>query len=545
MRKPSVFAICLLMAALLVLLSCEKEELVRPDQNRPPETILSVGPNQGDIVFHRYHVRWTGLDEDGVVVGYWVASVPEDELWNGRTSYEDIIEYMLDLPWRYTTKTESLFVFRADRPNSRNHSLYVQAVDNEGKVDEIPAMVNFLAIDPGVPDISICMASSVTRYSSVLDTLVPPGMCVETGAEGDTLPQYNVEFAGEPITITLNWEGDDPDGEVTEWRYRLDSKGEVRVPADVTSTTLTYDRDNPAASDVWVGAHEFRLVGVDDANARSEEDVARFIINYDPDTVIDSVWTYRDKVDNLRNETDRLDEKLIYAKEWRETGQVPEGYDRVCYHFGQLRLKFHGTDRDKDPGGWPPEWFKWSISGTLLKSDWFRNRCTQSDTIYYYCALTDPLLEGPYLDSDRPFRLYVAARDSLRVDANGDIIGKADGSPDTIWFDVNVAPRIISLRDSVIDVGSGTVRFMWESEDIDEGYYWGASDLDQGMMLYQYRIDDGQWRKDGLNRDSDQRFYKYVTVAGLDPGSHTFELHAYNGAYLQTRSDTLKIEFDF
>jgi hypothetical protein len=452
---------------------------------------------------------------------------------------------MLDLPWRYTTKTESLFVFRADRPNSRNHSIYVQAVDNEGKADPIPAMANFLAIDPGVPDVSICMASSVTRYSSVLDTLVPPGTCVETGVEGDTLPQYNVEFPGEPIAITLGWEGDDADGEVTGWRYRLDAKGEVVLPADVTSTTFTYDHDNAQASDVWIGLHEFRLVAVDDANARSSEKTARFVINYDPNTIIDSVWTYRDKVDNLSSETDTLPEKLIYAKEWRETGQVPEGYDRVCYHFGQLRLKFHGTDRDMDPGGWPPEWFKWSISGTLLKSDWTWKRCPQSDTIYYYCALTDPSLEGPYLDSDSPFRLYVTARDSIDVDAHGNIIGKADGSPDTIWFDVDVPPHLISLRDTVLDEESGTVKFMWEAEDPDEGYHWGPTDVDQAMMLYRYKIDNGHWTDDGLRRDRDHRLYKEVTVEGLEPGLHTFELHAYNGPYLQTRSDTLKIDFEF
>jgi hypothetical protein len=536
MRKRSVFAICLLAAALPVFQGCEKEDLVRPDRNRAPETILSVGPNQGDKIFHKYQVRWTGLDEDGVVVEYWVASVAEDQLWNGRTSYEDIVEYMLDLPWGVTTKTESLFVFRADRPNSRNHSIYVMAVDNEGKSDPVPAMVNFLAIDYGVPDVSICMAASVTRYSSVLDDVVPPGVCVETAVKGDTLPLYNLEFPGSPITMTLSWEGDDPDGEVVEWRYRVDSKSEVHLPAEVTSTTLSYYPGSAATSDVWIGLHEFKLVGIDDANASSEEKVARFVIDYDPDTVIDSVWTYRIKVDNVPSETNSLEEKLIYAREWRETGQVPEGYDRVCYHFGQLRLKIHGTDRDMAPGGWPPDWFKWSISGTLLKSDWMSRRCLEPDTVDYYWALTDSALAGPYLDSDRPFRLYVTARDS---------IGKADGSPDTIWFDVNVTPRIISVRDTVLNAGTGTVKFMWQARDPDEGYKWGTAtgDVDQALMCYRYRIDDGYW----VNITSRERNYYYkkeVTVTGLETGPHTFELHAYNGVYLQTRSDTLKIDFN-
>ncbi|MFH1312154.1 MAG: hypothetical protein ABIJ00_02905 [Candidatus Eisenbacteria bacterium] len=536
MHTRSVFMILLmLVAAVLVFQGCEQEELVRPDRNRPPETILSVGPDQGDRVFHKYNVRWTGLDEDGVVVEYWVASVAEDQLWNGRTSYEDIIEYMLDLPWGVTTKTESLFVFRADRPNSRNHSIYVQAVDNEGKADEIPAMVNFLAIDYGLPEVSICMAASVTRYSSALDDLVPPWVCAEAGVKGDTLPQFNIEFPGEPITVTLSWEGDDPDGEVVEWRYRLDSKSEVTVPADIKSTTLTYAPGNPAASDVWIGYHEFRLVAIDDANARSAEKVSRFVINYDPDTVIDSIWTFRGKVDNRPAETRSLPEKLVYAREWRETGQVPDGYDRVGFHFGQLRLKFHGTDKDAQPGGAPPDSFKWNISGTLLKSDSSR-ACGQAGDINYYCDISASF---PYLDSDRPFRLYVTAMDSL---------GKADGSPDTIWFDVNTRPSLESLDADVLDAGSGRVKFVWVASDPDEGYGWGVAtgETEQALMKYRYRIDNGQWREDGIGFDrSTNRFKQEVTVDNLDPGSHTFELVAYNGSYIKTRSDTLKISFGF
>jgi hypothetical protein len=525
----------MLVASALVFQGCQEEELVRPDRNRPPETILSVGPDMGDRVFHKYNVRWTGLDEDGVVVEYWVASVAEDELWNGRTSYEDIVEYMLDLPWGVTSKTESLFVFRADRPNSRNHSVYVQAVDNEGKVDPVPAMVNFLAIDYGLPEVSICMASNVSRYSSVLDDLVPPGVCAEAGVKGDTLPLFNIETPGSPITVTLSWEGDDPDGDVVEWRYRLDSKGEVTVPADVQSTTLTYDPENPGASDIWIGFHEFRLVAIDDANARSQEKVSRFVINYDPDTVIDSIWTFREKVDDRPAETDSLPLKLIFAREWRETGQVPEGYDRTGFHFGQLRLKFHGADKDKRPGGAPPDSFRWNISGTLLKSD-STYACGQSGDINYFCDITDPF---PYLDSDRPFRLYVTAIDS---------VGKADGSPDTIWFEVNTRPTLESLEATVLDAGAGRVRFDWEAFDPDEGYGWGVAtgETEQALMKYRYRIDDGHWREDGITLDRfTDRYRKEVTVVDLDPGSHTFELVAYNGSYIKTRSDTLKISFDF
>lgn len=534
MRRLNLVLIGLALAASLMLQGCEEEELVRPDRNRPPETILSVGPREGDRVFHKYRVRWTGLDRDGVVVAYRVATVAEDEIYNGRTSPEDIAEYLLDLPWWTTDATDSLFVFRADRPNSRNHSIYVAAIDNEGKEDPTPALANFLAIDYGLPEISICMACNVPRYSEVLKSIVPPGVCAPTAMKGDTLPQYNLADPGSPIIITLKWEGDDPDGDIVWWIHRLDSRGEVTDSADVDSLVLIYDPDDPVQSDVRIGFHEFRLSAVDDANARSAEKSTRFVINYDPDTVIDSVWSFRQFTDLGEFIPNPLPKKLIYARAWSDSPEVYPDEDRVGYHFGQLILKFHGTDKDKPLDGLPPDTFKWNIAGTYLKSDWLSNPCGQSDSVYFYCDTT-PF--EPFLDNDQPFRLLVYARDH---------VDKADGSPAVITFEVNVTPVIESIVADTLGLLAGQVTFTWQAHDVDEGYGWGVEtgETEQALIKYRYRIDGGLWEQVTAKTRNPTRYKKTVTVDGIEPGHHTFELHAYNGDYIATRADTLSIEFD-
>jgi hypothetical protein len=525
LRKILLFNLVLCLT-FVCLHGCEQDEPIRPDRNRPPETILSVAPQIGDRAFHKYLVRWAGLDRDGIVVAYRVATVSEDELYGGRTTPEDIVEYLIDLEWTTTDATESLFVFRADRPNSRSHSVYVVAVDNEGKEDPSPARTNFLAIDYQLPE-------PVIFFSNTLNTIPHP-----VGVAGDTLPAYNTLDPGTPIWLKFEWQGVDPDGEVVYWKYRLDSGPIVTVGADTTEAEFTYDPDHPAESDILIGFHEFRLWAVDDANAESSKKMAKFIVNYDPDTVIDSIWTFRRKTDRQAWNNVPLPEKLIYARAWRDSPEVYQGVDRVAYHFGQLRIKFHGSDRDKQPDSLPPSFFKWDIAGTLLKSDWVSKGCKYPDTL---TCFWDTTTHTPYLDSDQPFRLSVRARDEL---------GKADGSPDSVWFLVNVAPKIVdgSLIYTVLNAETGRVRFNWDVIDPDEGYNWGSSqgESEQALVKYRYSLDGGVWQQDGINKTSIDpiRYNKRVVIEGLESGPHVFILHAYNGDFFETRADKDTLYFE-
>jgi hypothetical protein len=520
----------MLVILLFGIQGCRDEDLTRPDINSPPETILSVAPELGDQAFHKFRVRWTGLDEDGVVTEYKVASVAEDELYGGRSSEEDIAEYVIDLPWEYTDATESLFVFRADRPNSRRHSVYVVAIDNEGKEDPSPALTNFTAVDYSLPVITVKISDTINPIPRI------------TGSKGDTLPAYNLIDPGSPIEIRLDWEGYDPDGEIVEWRYKLDSAVEVPLPPDSTGLTLTYDDANPGASDVSLGFHEFKVVAIDDANARSDRSVARFVINYDPDTVIDSVWSFREWTNNptsIAPPRDPLPPILIFAREWRDDPDSAAKYSgpRIGYQFGRLRMKFHGTDKDGPLSGAPPDSFKWSVKGINLSGAVGPDSvCGSGGDVVFYCT-TSP--ENPRLDSDRPYTLIFSAVDDRWTQ---------DGSPDTVKFDVNFVPDIIGITYQVLDPETGRTRIDWTVEDIDDGYGWGTG-YEQAVLKFRFRYrlkgtaQYSQWVYVDAPRGREKLVDQHGVIESLEPGVYELELNAYNGPYIDTRVDKENFEF--
>ena len=498
----------------LVLAGCEDDEGVRPDINRPPETTLAVAPRPGSEVFHKYQVNWTGIDRDGVVTRYRVATMPEEQLYGGLTGPEDIEAFLFDIlfdpdnpgsTWFETTTTESLFVFSADSPNSRKHSLYISAVDNEGKLDESPAATNFMAIDYGLPQVDLFFSSNIdTQWTRPV-------------AKGDTLPAYN---GGEPVEARIRWVGHDPDGDIREWRYRLDSGSERSLSAAEDRITFIYDRDYPDESDVWVGFHEFKLVGIDDANARSDDYVARFIVNYDPDTVIDSIWTFRD------SKQDAVPDSLIYPAEG-EMGRI--------WHFGRIRFKFHGYDQDKLPTTEvSPEYFTWIIKGTLVRSDPTWVSKPTGEFIDGQPVFADTVRASSTFDTDAPLQLLIRSRDELTT---------IDGTAAAVTLLVNYSPVIHSI--DYEQTGPGTVLFEWEAEDPDEDYRWPPADRG-ALMRYRYRIDKGPWVVFGPEQldPATHHYVKYVEVEDLEPGNYTFTLQAFNQEYFTSRSDEMSKGFE-
>jgi hypothetical protein len=509
------------LAGMLALVGCEEDQGVRPDINRPPETTLAVAPVPGSEVFHKYQVNWVGTDRDGIVVRYRIATMPEDVLYGGLTDPEDIDAFLFDIlfdpdnpgsTWFETETTESLFVFAADSPNSKKHSLYICAVDNEGKLDPTPAATNFMAIDYGLPQVQIYISSNVNPVPRI-----PP-------AKGDTLPAYN---GGEPVEIRLKWEGYDPDGAISTWQYRLDSSSARSRPAGEAgqdglyrdSLTFIYDPENPLESDVWIGYHEFKLVAIDDANARSDDYLARFIVNYDPNTFIDSIWAFRN------SKQDEVPEELIYPT---------EGTPKRIWHFGLIRFKFHGTDRDKFPSTpVSPEFFTWRIKGTLIASNPTWVSKPTGEFIDGHPVYADTVLAQYALDTDAPLQLLLRSRDEL---------GTIDGTPATVNLYVDYAPVIESL--TYTQTGPGAVRFDWEATDIDEDFGWPPADRG-ALMRYRYRVDKGPWVLFGPAQiDTHTNHYvKYASVSGLSVGTHTFTLQAFNQEYFTSRSDEQMIEF--
>jgi hypothetical protein len=511
----------LVLVGFLILAGCEDDEGVRPDINRPPETSLAVAPQPGSEVFHKYQVNWVGNDRDGVVERYRIATMPEEELYGGLIDPEDIEAFLFDIlfdpdnpgsTWFETTTTESLFTFSADSPNSKKHSLYISAIDNEGKLDLTPAATNFMAIDFGLPQIEIFISSNVHPIWKV-----PP-------PKGDTLPAYN---EGNEVEVRVKWEGYDPDGDIVEWQYRLDSSSARSRPAGEPgaggvyrdSLTFVYDPDDPLGSDVWIGYHEFKLVAIDDANARSDDYLARFIVNYDPDTYVDSIWAFR------YSKQDTVPELLIYPD---------DGEQKPIWHFGLIRFKFHGFDRDKFPDTEvSPEYFTWRVKGTLIASNPTWVSKPTGEFIDGQPVFADTVTADFALDTDAPLELLIRARDEL---------GTIDGTPASVSLTVNYSPDVEAITWE--QTGPGTVLFEWDATDLDQDFGWPPADRG-ALMRYRYRVDKGPWYVfDTAELDTEtNHYYQFVEVEDLEVGDHTFTLQAFNQEYFTSRSDEMIIDF--
>ena len=130
----TLLVLCLL-AGFLVLIGCEQTDPPEPDKNREPETAITIGPVEGGETYYRVHLFWKGFDEDGLISGFQYA-IGDTSRQNAR--------------WQFTTKTDSEFVFPTatdlDQSQVANHIFNIRAIDNEGKEDRTPSIVDFRAI---------------------------------------------------------------------------------------------------------------------------------------------------------------------------------------------------------------------------------------------------------------------------------------------------------------------------------------------------------------------------------------------------------------
>jgi hypothetical protein len=148
MRRHTRPAAGLFLLIVLVALAfgCRQEVPPLYRRNQPPETTLTVVPEDSAQAFYRYHVYWRGSDSDGRVVRYMFAitdtlSRDEGENWNPEIA-EDRDKGV------YTTKTDSVFTFNSSRGRQ---SFNITAIDDYGRRDPTPARAFFRIVDNGLP----------------------------------------------------------------------------------------------------------------------------------------------------------------------------------------------------------------------------------------------------------------------------------------------------------------------------------------------------------------------------------------------------------
>jgi hypothetical protein len=257
------FAVALLavpLAATLFLTGCRKQEKMFIDTNLAPNTRLTSAPGPYSQANYRIHMYWDGTDPDGFVVAYhfaWDDTVPPYGADNS--------------PWHFTTRGDSLFKALIDSAGeTRRHTFYVRAVDNEGKLDPSAAKVRFDAWTV-VPEIT-----SLYRVGGPLDPSVPE----ELYPDGkDTVLMFS--------PVQFIWSGWDPDGlgAPIQYSFKMDSNP---FEAYGDSTTATYpdttiDPPNPPVS---AGTHFFYVKAKDETGAENFPENYKFVMNFEPDSEI-------------------------------------------------------------------------------------------------------------------------------------------------------------------------------------------------------------------------------------------------------------------
>lgn len=471
----SVATAAVLVLALLGVFSCEEEDVLLPDRNLPPETIVTDAPAESTDTNFRVHMFWYGRDADGIVTQF-------------RYAIDDTVE---PGSWSRTSKTDTVFVFTANDPLLRYHEFFVAAIDNEGKGDPTPAALRFFARDDYMPEVWM-LPAPICSLSATGDTLA----CLPALSTVDTLRM------DDDRPILFAWDGRDRDGVITAFAYKLDNEGYQWVDVGVKSVVY------PAPMFLTSGSHSFYIKARDDAWAEMSPSFRyRFVVNKDPESVIDSLYY------TPYGSSERL--SLDFS-----TGTVadtlPDG--------SSIEVVWHATDIDGEP--------RKSLvllrgPDLLQQQEWSTGWMDYPDSTRFGSVTLRGTLQGP-------FELSVFALDDRK---------RSEGTPAYLEFLVNFPPVVsvpaVSVSDSVVMSGGVPV------DTLCVAYFtWSATDEDNDIgapVRFFYTIDEG------LVLPSSATAARTYWSTVVTPGTHVFEVFAYNYRYdprVRTRSSSVSFEVD-
>ncbi len=190
MRKGLLLTLSVGALVCLVALGCEKED--NPFGNQDPETTLANVPpanTPDDPYFALLRVSWDGEDSDGYIIGY------EFRWTTHHVAAGDSISY----DWLFTTIADTTFAFESSDSINLQH-FEVRAVDNDGAKDPTPAWRDFYTAQVEYPQ----------------TTITSPDSAVELFILSATTDTWD--------GIAFQYEGEDPDGEVSDYSWRVDDR---------------------------------------------------------------------------------------------------------------------------------------------------------------------------------------------------------------------------------------------------------------------------------------------------------------------------------
>ena len=408
------FAVALLvipLAALLFLTGCRKQAKIFVDENFAPDTRLTSAPGPYSQTNYRIHMYWDGIDPDGFVVAYhfaWDDTVPPYGAPNS--------------PWRLTTNSDTLFKALIDSiGETRRHTFYVRAIDNEGKLDPSPARVRFDAWTVA-PHIRF-----LYRVGGPLD----PGSDNYDPGEKDTV------LMGTPIEFV--WDGWDPDGlgAPIQYSYRIDSNPFEPFGDD---TTATYPSPPPdSLPRVSSGTHFFYVKGKDETGAENFPENYKFVMNFEPDSHIIEPTEPTGTLTVLDGDTIRF---RWSARDKEELEGQGGGLYQIWINLDNDFLK--GFTVNPETGDYVSEWY-------------FTSNVSQSDS-HYIASRNSP--QGG--NSAHLFEIW--ARD---VEGTFERPSELPEDRETYTFSYNRAPTSEIVFPADGDTLCPDFEILWEGEDVD------------------------------------------------------------------------------
>jgi len=304
MRLRVGLLLCLF--AVIAMVGCRKPLTPNIDRNKAPETWITAAPfdtvtlvkgdqPQPGTIPVRFHIYWAGGDQDGTVVGYYLAVVetiptpPLPPLPGPRAA-----------DYRYTTRTDSIFVFTvAEDIPDRQHAFYIYAVDDKGKADPTPARFIFSAIDR-YPPLPVFDAASARGTVYFFDTDHVLRSEARTFPIRDTLrfggPPSDTVPSGSRVTFRFHGEVTVAGSVIKGFRYKLEEPQLQPVDPDSLFQGDVLEYGVPAGEGdprrggidtqpIPSGTKTFQLRAVDQANG-SLDAYRRFQMNFSPDSWI-------------------------------------------------------------------------------------------------------------------------------------------------------------------------------------------------------------------------------------------------------------------
>lgn len=384
------------LVATLCLTGCRKQEKVALDTNLAPDTRLASAPGPYSQANYRVHIYWDGVDPDGYVAAYYFA-------WDDTLASQ----------WVYTTKTDSMFKAVIDTAGeTRRHTFYVRAVDNEGKRDPSPARVRFDAWT------EVPVVDSLRRIDGPED---PDGSNYNPGYKDTVLMGSPCSFA---------WTGWDPDGlgEQPLFSYRLDSNP-FNAFSDAKSATM---------QNISSGTHFFYVKAEDETGAESYPENYRFVMNYSPDS------------------------EILLPAEPTGTLTVPD----------KTRIIFHWSARDREElegvyGGVKEVWIRLDNSGlkrfTVGDPDYQEHFMFTSDTLDLGSEHYIPSQNYP-TGGNKVHEFTIFAKD---VEDRFETPSKIPEDREIYRFWYNFPPTTVVIEPAPAETVCRDFQIRWEGSDVD------------------------------------------------------------------------------